>query len=218
MTEQDWLSATIPSEMLRWAHGRYSDRKYRLYGCASLRRLWDELPDERSRYAVVAAERYVDMQINQHELREAQLEACDAYEEAPSGLAEAALLVAGPLDAERLENLARGIAYVAEGELAEIAQTWVERRRWQCELLRDILGNPFRPTLIGNGCRTWSQGFVIRLAQMIYDEQRGEDMPMLGEALHLAGCTNAHILEHCQSKGPHVRGCWLIDDLLGKQG
>jgi hypothetical protein len=35
-------------------------------------------------------------------------------------------------------------------------------------------------------------------------------------ALEDAGCDNADILTHLRSDGPHVRGCWPVDLLLGK--
>ena len=41
-------------------------------------------------------------------------------------------------------------------------------------------------------------------------------MPILGDALQDAGCEHADILDHCRSAGPHVRGCWVVDLVLGK--
>ena len=41
-------------------------------------------------------------------------------------------------------------------------------------------------------------------------------MPMLVNAIEEAGCTNTDIFDHCQSKTGHVRGCWVVDELLGK--
>jgi hypothetical protein len=42
-------------------------------------------------------------------------------------------------------------------------------------------------------------------------------MPILAEALMDAGCDNEEIIAHCWELGPHVRGCWLLDSLLGKE-
>lgn len=44
-----------------------------------------------------------------------------------------------------------------------------------------------------------------------------EDMPILVDALEEAGCDNADILTHCRSGGPHIRGCWVLDLILGKE-
>jgi len=41
-------------------------------------------------------------------------------------------------------------------------------------------------------------------------------MPILGDALMDAGCDNEEIIKHCQDPGPHVRGCWVVDLVLGK--
>jgi hypothetical protein len=30
-----------------------------------------------------------------------------------------------------------------------------------------------------------------------------------------AGCEDEALMEHCRSEGPHVRGCWAVDLLLG---
>jgi hypothetical protein len=39
---------------------------------------------------------------------------------------------------------------------------------------------------------------------------------VLADALEDAGCTNSDILYHLRCPGPHVRGCWALDLLLGK--
>ena len=41
-------------------------------------------------------------------------------------------------------------------------------------------------------------------------------MPILGDALEEAGCGNEDVLKHCRSDKPHVRGCWVVDFVLGK--
>jgi hypothetical protein len=55
------------------------------------------------------------------------------------------------------------------------------------------------------------------LAQAIYDEGAFDRLPVLADALEETGCTNADILGHCRGPGPHVRGCWVVDLLLGKK-
>jgi hypothetical protein len=63
----------------------------------------------------------------------------------------------------------------------------------------------------------WLKPKVVRLAQAIYDDRAFDCMPSLADALEDAGCTNADILGHCRSGGVHVRGCWVVDSLLGKE-
>jgi hypothetical protein len=84
-------------------------------------------------------------------------------------------------------------------------------------ILRHLFGNPFRPASIDPTVLTWNGGTVPKLAQAIYDQRRFTDLPILADALEEAGCTDADILAHCRSEGPHVRGCWVVDLVLGKE-
>ncbi|MBL8793520.1 MAG: hypothetical protein JNM56_06430 [Planctomycetia bacterium] len=84
----------------------------------------------------------------------------------------------------------------------------------QCGLLRDIFGNPFRPITID---AAWLTSTVVSLAQAIYNERAFDRLPILADALEDAGCDNADILNHCRQPGEHIRGCWCVDLLLGKQ-
>jgi hypothetical protein len=63
----------------------------------------------------------------------------------------------------------------------------------------------------------WNDGTVSRLARSIYEERRFGDLPILHDALLDAGCDNQDILDHCKAPGPHVRACWVLDLLLGKE-
>src|SRR5262249_31103144 len=83
----------------------------------------------------------------------------------------------------------------------------------EATLLRDIFGNPFRSVAVNPAWRTAN---VIALAQAIYDDRAFGRMPILGDALEDAGCDNGDILNHCRASGEHVRGCWVVDLLLGK--
>jgi hypothetical protein len=84
-------------------------------------------------------------------------------------------------------------------------------------LVRDIFGNPVRPLpSLDHSLLTWNAGTVPKLAQAIYEERRFADLPILADALEEAGSTNADILDHCRQPGEHIRGCWLVDLLLGK--
>ncbi|MBL8795184.1 MAG: hypothetical protein JNM56_14865 [Planctomycetia bacterium] len=80
-------------------------------------------------------------------------------------------------------------------------------------LLRDILGNPFRPVTVDP---TWRTSTVVSLAQGIYDERAFDRLPILADALEDSGCTNADMLNHCRQPGEHVRGCWVLDLILSK--
>jgi hypothetical protein len=87
-----------------------------------------------------------------------------------------------------------------------------EERR-EGDIIRDIFGNPFRPVTVDPA---WLTSTVVALATGIYTERAFDRMPILADALMDAGCANADVLNHCRSDGPHVRGCWVVDLLLGK--
>ena len=87
----------------------------------------------------------------------------------------------------------------------------------QALLLRDVVGNPFRRPEIDPAWLSWNDGKVSKIAQVFYDERTFDYMPLLADALEDAGCDNADILRHCREPGEHVRGCWVVDLLLGKE-
>jgi hypothetical protein len=92
-----------------------------------------------------------------------------------------------------------------------------QEAQYFCDLLRDLMGNPFRPpSVLSSNWLAWQGGTVVALARAIYDEHSFDQLPVLGDALEDAGCDNQRILEHCRGQGPHARGCWLLDLLAGR--
>ena len=49
------------------------------------------------------------------------------------------------------------------------------------------------------------------------DAREFGNLPVLADALQDAGCENADVLDHCRGPGSHVRGCWVVDLVLGKE-
>ncbi len=84
----------------------------------------------------------------------------------------------------------------------------------QAGLLRDIFGNPFRPVPFESA---WLTSTVVAIAQGMYESRDFSAMPILADALQDAGCGNDDILNHCRGDGPHIRGCWVVDLVLGKE-
>jgi hypothetical protein len=79
-------------------------------------------------------------------------------------------------------------------------------------LVRDIFGNPFRPVAADP---PWLTPTVVSLARQMYGSGDFSAMPILADALQDAGCDDADVLSHCQGPGPHVKGCWVVDAVLG---
>ena len=42
-----------------------------------------------------------------------------------------------------------------------------------------------------------------------------DELPVLGDALQVAGCTDAELLAHCREPGEHAAHCWALDRLIG---
>ncbi|HVS39661.1 MAG TPA: hypothetical protein VMS17_29155 [Gemmataceae bacterium] len=105
----------------------------------------------------------------------------------------------------------------AQGQrpLADSTGAKAEQRE-QATLLRELLGSPFRPIALDPTWLEWNDGTVRKMATAIYEERAFDRLPLLADALEEAGCTDADILAHCRSGGEHVRGCWVVDLLLGK--
>jgi hypothetical protein len=87
----------------------------------------------------------------------------------------------------------------------------------ESDLLREVFGNPLRPAAVAPSWMTWNDGTVPRIAQAIYDEKAFDRLPILANALENCGCDTGDILNHLRGPGPHVRGCWVVDLLLGKK-
>jgi hypothetical protein len=83
-------------------------------------------------------------------------------------------------------------------------------------LLRCLFGNPYQvpPTDMPND---WRTSTAVALARQMYDSRDFGAMPILADALQDAGCDNGAILSHCRDATlTHVRGCWVVDLVLGK--
>jgi hypothetical protein len=111
--------------------------------------------------------------------------------------------------------------------LAVDTPDWLPRRNAeraaQCLLIRDVFGNPFRPVTITPAVLSWNDATVRRIAEGIYEERRlpdgtldGARLAILSDALLDADCDNEDLIAHCRSPGPHVRGCWALDQILEK--
>jgi hypothetical protein len=238
MTEEDWLACTDPAPVLAFLRSRKTflsragRRKLRLYACACCRGVWHLLRDQRSRHAIEAAERHVDGAATSEELWAAD-QAAGAAEDAVASrsmppayhAASAACAAANPqITRQWGAALAAKEAALARQKAAgrgrpdawTASQVQPEERRWLACLLHDIFGNPFRTVRPAPCWLAWHGGALPKLAQAIYDGRRFADLPVLADALEEAGCDSADLLAHCRQPGEHVRGCWVLDAILGK--
>ena len=85
--------------------------------------------------------------------------------------------------------------------------------RPSCALVREVFGDPIRPAALDRARLTTE---AVALARSIDGGRAFERMPDLARALEAADHRDPDILAHCRSEGPHVRGCWALDAILGK--
>ena len=236
MAEAEWRVAADPSPMLESLWGRASDRKMRLFAVACCRRVCEHLIDPKVRNALELIERAADGSDITRKLHRASEDLGDLMERLErrygelfrfcdyrwlpthavmclfdqrdqSGLAAVCNVASVP---NLITEFVRGSSlsdYRDQDEFAEKAA--------QSHLLRDIFGPlPFCPVALDP---SWLTSTVVALAQTIYAERAFDRLPILADALEDAGCDNADILTHCRGDGPHVRGCWVVDLILGKE-
>jgi hypothetical protein len=220
--------------MLAFLQGKVSDRKLRLFFCACCRRIWSFTLDERSRKAVEVAERFCDGLATEAELLAAWNGAREAAQLANSSEARVAwsaawvaehasslqLPVNSVLSADALVNATlekQTYRQIPMRIASQLSKRMYERETTiEAGLLRDIVGNPFQQVSVNSDWCGCDDRTVAKLAQSIYADRAFDRLPMLADALEDAGCDKADILAHCRGPGPHVRGCWVVDLILGK--
>ncbi len=201
MTEREWLACTDARPILDFLRGKASDRKLRLFAVACCRKDCDLLTNTYNRLAVDTSEDFADGLVSRRELKAIRRTVWEALSDDDC---KAAWEAAGVRAWEAAVATQWRLAPFRE-DLSSIA------------LLQDVFGNPFRPVAINPAWLTWNDATVQKIAKALYDERAFDRMPILADALEEAGCTNADILAHCRQPKEHVRGCWVVDMLLGKE-
>jgi hypothetical protein len=210
MTEAEWLACGDWTAMLRALPGIDGSRKLRLWcvawarlilvGAESRHPLSGAGPEAIAAYTreVDASEAFADGQLTRRELHTAK---------ASSG---------GP---HNVFHFSSGLSRLTPDRI--IASLWLWVREFSVPtdgqlsaLLCDIFGNPFRSAAFD---AAWRTSDVMMLATGIYEDRAFDRMPILADALQDAGCTSEDILDHCRdAHAAHVRGCWVVDLVLGK--
>ena len=209
--------------MVDCLYGKASDRKLRLLGCACCRKAWS-IYSQVAQHAVEMAERFADGLATKSECRDAENALANAaHVNGPRELVNnsayrAAASVPRKVAWDYASVVLTHPAYPFRGPkyerfCRERDALIAKESNEHLDLLRDIFGNPFRPVMFDSNWRTTT---AIQLAQHMYDSRDFSAMPILADALQDAGCDKADILDHCRRPGPHVRGCWVVDLVLGK--
>jgi hypothetical protein len=221
--EKLWFDTHAADALVSSFRDAGSERKWRLVAIACCHRISHLVQTKRMKDLLKTSEVFADGQADRNLLEDALLNAVNAVSattaflpevRAISGAAQAKFSVRG---VARFCRKAAFIARKADKRRASPNDDQDPEMTAQSELIRDIFGNPFRPAVIDPAWLIWNDGIVVKLAKTIYDERRWDLMPILGDALQDAMCDDAAIIEHCRGPGPHVRGCWVVDLILGKE-
>ena len=241
MTETEWLTSEDPVRVIGSLLGRVSRRKacyFNLICCRDLTQSWTHPVIERRLIQFEADLEGGHVSDIDHEecsdassrlVSEILRDEADLFDrfwhQSPGVVVDAAKrylaaalvdIIEVTLDDEAHWGWIRDEVYCPEpttfGQLAGNLQLDLYRRNLPS--LRCIVGNPYRPVRLDSD---WLTSTVVDLARGIYDERAFDRMPILADALQEAGCENTDILDHCRGTGPHVRGCWVVDLVLGKQ-
>ena len=234
MTEAEWLSATDCRPLIAFLREAPNWRKMRLAGCGCGRRILPFLKDAWVSSLLVAAESAADNQCEQSNvdsilrvnqpLFDARLPESAQYQGIVGIVFAAAHHPNNRLFETAFWWMSGAAAWEQVPNAAITVDDWdtphdpawraadVRERVAQLTLFRDIFGNPFRPVAFDPA---WRTDTAVSLARGMYDSREFGAMPILADALQDAGCEDEQVLTLCSEPGPHVRGCWVCDLVLG---
>jgi hypothetical protein len=236
MTEEEWLACEEPQPLIEFAAPNTGERKCRLLAAALCRHVISLVTSECGHRAVEVVEAYADGFATAVDLRTIREQVGDEYCAVPDPRA----LLTEPTLAFKTASIALQATMFAASEFDDYllscflctekacVRRWMLRARpdevrppytlmvsGQLSLLRDIFGNPFRPVAFAP---EWRTSTAVAIARGMYESRDFSAMPILADALQDAGCDNDDVLNHCRDeKGVHVRGCWVVDLVLGKE-
>ena len=202
MDEADWAGCRDPRRMLDYHRMKAHPRRLRLLAAACARRVAP--PGPLAEQVLVAAERYADGTAGRAEFLAAWGAVRAALRDGRPP--DPVLRVLRLLTEDAMEALTTAVAGARDlgGPAAGPAE---------CDLIRCVFGRPARIPALDPAWRTEA---AVALARGAYDDRAFDRMPILADALEDAGCADPAVLAHCRGPGPHARGCWVVDGLLGR--
>jgi len=247
VTPEEWFAASIPEPLLATVRGLdhpppvVTRRRFRLFGCAAARQVWDLLPTD-ARSAVQASERFADERALAIDLRAAAIrqnfgqvtisqlalaaaQAASALEgmAPPEAWGPGRLLLlhahAGHYAARAIATRTAGPAPPGRPTTREWHDAWnaafATARATQAGHVRDIFPPPgYSPHLEAD----WLTSTVVAIARQMDESGDFSPTPILADALQDAGCDDEVALQCCRVPGNvHVRGNWVVDLVLDRQ-
>jgi hypothetical protein len=222
--EKTWLACKDPERLIEFLGARVSDRQLRLFALACIRRGWHFVTDKRIPKLVALLEDVADGRAKSRDSARARDR---SYAVASSDLDDMQQCIGFDLwtafdkELEREGNdlgecVAAAFGYFAQGDSGntrKFSKAKTAERGQQPAVLREIVGNPFRPVALDPA---WRTATAVAIARQMYDSQEFGAAPILADALQDAGCECAPLLDHLRDPAAaHVRGCWAVDLVLG---
>jgi hypothetical protein len=230
LENDEWLACSQPVYMA--AAVPFSSRKHRLFAVACCRQVAYLLHDETLQAAIEIAERFADQTCTETERAECERRVQRVFQELkeldpgtksivmrgdfvyPETYAAEMMTYCLSPDAK---SAATHVPFAAAAAFAgtpyEDDLQFEGAFATQADLVRCIFGNPTRPI---NFDSRWRTSVALSLAREMYEERDFRRLPLLADALMEAGCNDEQVVSHCKLSGMHVRGCWVLDFVLGK--
>jgi hypothetical protein len=215
MTEAEWGSATL-EQIVNWSERPLAVRLGRLLAAGLCRVAGELLPDVVQR-TIPTLEMAADADLDRPNLAPELWKSLREFAGADRGglLTPERELGLAVLDVLRAVDDGVVMCREAASLSSVLTRTTVSLDTGVvCEIARDIFGNPFRPVAFDPA---WRTDTAVALAKQMYESRDFSATPILADALQDAGCENEDVLSHCRdANGVHVRGCWVVDLILGK--
>jgi hypothetical protein len=223
MNAARWDACNDPWDMLSWSPGDSSVRQQGFWAVACIRRIWDWVPAnchelvaavedslERTDYLVGQVDRPKWEEVLGRESRsESHIKSAVRWLLWP-GFCKSAVGAVADAIAEHETGFTGRANWPPE-----YRAVWRREQAAHASLLREVRSNPYRPISLNP---SWHTSDVLLIAHGIYESRDYFAMPILADALQDAGCDNPDILGHCRNTSlTHVRGCWVVDLVLGKE-
>lgn len=240
MTREEWNACNDPHVMTRFLSGKASDRKFMLFACGCCRANGTLMAHPRADAALTAVEDCADGLSNTERVF-AVCDATPAEGGVPNGLdwVKACLTDDGSfatmLTLIDLRHVGRGVsrrgcADIARCVFGNRCRTAPRKSGWLEAAALGVVGlfaghpgltdpeaNKDEPLPAPTADPTWPTSTVTAIAAGIYESRDFSSMPILADALQDTGCEDVAVLDHCRDDGVrHVRGCWVVDLVLGK--
>ena len=210
MFEQDWLTSANPRLLMKlfastgtlqygptsvpvFYPQKLTKRHYRLLACAFCRHDKQIMADARCLIAVQTAELFADKEADLYLLRNAYNMALASFNNRSKCWQFSLALSACVEDIKK--EMSRLLLRAGRLKIFDLIQ---------CDLIRDIAGNPWQSLkplqafggLMCHPWLAWNDGTVRKIARGIYDNHDFASMPILADALQEAGCQDKRILDH----------------------